>query len=42
MIASVYKAAVGLSIEKRFDKIPDDSDAAIQTSGLAGRKLRFS
>jgi phospholipid/cholesterol/gamma-HCH transport system substrate-binding protein len=33
---SVYKAAVGLSIEKRFDKIPDDSDAAIQTSGLLG------
>jgi phospholipid/cholesterol/gamma-HCH transport system substrate-binding protein len=33
---SVYKAAVGLSIEKRFDKIPDDSDAAIQTEGLLG------
>jgi phospholipid/cholesterol/gamma-HCH transport system substrate-binding protein len=33
---SVYKAAVGMSIEKRFDKIPDDSDAAIQTEGLLG------
>jgi phospholipid/cholesterol/gamma-HCH transport system substrate-binding protein len=34
--ASVYKAAVGMSIEKRFDKIPEDSDAAIQTEGLLG------
>lgn len=33
---SVYKAAVSVSIEKHFDKIPDDSDAAIQTSGLLG------
>ena len=33
---SVYKAAVAMSIERRFDKIPDDSDAAIQTSGLLG------
>ena len=33
---SVYKAAVALSIERKFDKIPDDSDAAIQTSGLLG------
>jgi phospholipid/cholesterol/gamma-HCH transport system substrate-binding protein len=33
---SVYKAAVTLSIERKFDKIPDDSDAAIQTSGLLG------
>jgi phospholipid/cholesterol/gamma-HCH transport system substrate-binding protein len=33
---SVYKAAVNLSIERKFDKIPDDSDAAIQTSGLLG------
>jgi phospholipid/cholesterol/gamma-HCH transport system substrate-binding protein len=32
----VYKAAVDLSIERKFDKIPDDSDAAIQTSGLLG------
>ena len=33
---SVYKAAVTLSIDRRYDKIPDDSDAAIQTSGLLG------
>jgi phospholipid/cholesterol/gamma-HCH transport system substrate-binding protein len=32
----VYKAAVGLSIERKYDKIPDDSDAAIQTAGLLG------
>jgi phospholipid/cholesterol/gamma-HCH transport system substrate-binding protein len=31
-----YKAAVTLSIEKKFAHIPDDSDAAIQTSGLLG------
>jgi phospholipid/cholesterol/gamma-HCH transport system substrate-binding protein len=34
--STVYKAAVSLSIEKQFDKIPDDSDAAIQTEGLLG------
>jgi phospholipid/cholesterol/gamma-HCH transport system substrate-binding protein len=33
---SVYKAAVNMAIERKFDKIPDDSDAAIQTSGLLG------
>ena len=33
---TVYKAAVNMSIERKFDKIPDDSDAAIQTSGLLG------
>jgi len=33
---SVYKAAVAMSIERQYDKIPDDSDAAIQTSGLLG------
>jgi len=33
---SVYKAAVRLSIERKYDKIPDDSDASIQTSGLLG------
>jgi len=31
-----YKAAVTLSIERTFSKIPDDSDASIQTSGLLG------
>jgi phospholipid/cholesterol/gamma-HCH transport system substrate-binding protein len=34
--ATIYKAAVGMSIERKFDKIPDDSDAAIQTAGLLG------
>jgi phospholipid/cholesterol/gamma-HCH transport system substrate-binding protein len=33
---SVYKAVVNMSIDRKFDKIPDDSDAAIQTSGLLG------
>ena len=31
-----YKAAVTLSIERSFSRIPDDSDAEIQTSGLLG------
>ena len=31
-----YKAAVTLSIKRSFAHIPDDSDAAIQTSGLLG------
>jgi len=34
--SSIYKAAVTLTIDRRFDHIPDDSDAAIQTSGLLG------
>ncbi len=34
--SSVYKARVSLSIDRRYDHIPDDSDAAIQTSGLLG------
>jgi phospholipid/cholesterol/gamma-HCH transport system substrate-binding protein len=33
-----YKAVVMLAIEKQYAKIPDDSDAAIQTSGLLGAK----
>jgi phospholipid/cholesterol/gamma-HCH transport system substrate-binding protein len=33
-----FRAVVKLSIEKRFDHIPTDSDAAIQTSGLLGAK----
>ena len=33
---SEYKAAVSLSIERTYAKIPDDSDASIQTSGLLG------
>jgi phospholipid/cholesterol/gamma-HCH transport system substrate-binding protein len=31
-----YKAAVTLSIDKSYARIPDDSDAGIQTSGLLG------
>lgn len=33
---SVYKAAVTLTIDRQYGHIPDDSDAAIQTSGLLG------
>lgn len=33
-----FRAVVKLSIERRFDRIPTDSDAAIQTSGLLGAK----
>lgn len=33
---SEYKAAVTLSIDRAYSHIPDDSDAAIQTSGLLG------
>jgi phospholipid/cholesterol/gamma-HCH transport system substrate-binding protein len=33
---SAYKAAVTLTIERQYEHIPDDSDAAIETSGLLG------
>jgi len=33
-----FKAVVALSIDKRYQQIPDDSDASIQTSGLLGAK----
>ena len=33
-----YRAEVTLRIEPQFDKIPDDSDASIQTAGLLGGK----
>ena len=33
-----FKAVVSMSIDKRYDRIPDDSDAGIQTSGLLGAK----
>jgi phospholipid/cholesterol/gamma-HCH transport system substrate-binding protein len=36
--AAEFKAVVTLSIDKRYNKIPTDSDAAIQTSGLLGAK----
>jgi phospholipid/cholesterol/gamma-HCH transport system substrate-binding protein len=35
---SDYKAVVVLSIDKIYNKIPVDSDAGIQTSGLLGAK----
>ena len=35
---SDYRAAVSLQIESSFDRIPDDSDASIQTQGLLGGK----
>jgi phospholipid/cholesterol/gamma-HCH transport system substrate-binding protein len=34
--SSDYKAAVTLKIDKHYARIPDDSDAAIQTAGLLG------
>src|SRR3984885_7239086 len=34
--AAAYKAAVTLTIQRKYDPIPDDSDAAIETSGLLG------
>ena len=36
--AHEFKAVVTLLIEQQFDKIPDDSDASIQTAGLLGGK----
>ena len=33
-----YKAVVSMRIDSRFDRIPDDSDASIQTQGLLGGK----
>lgn len=33
---NVYKAVVQLRISSKYDRIPKDSDAAIQTSGLLG------
>ncbi|MFZ9872410.1 MAG: outer membrane lipid asymmetry maintenance protein MlaD [Steroidobacteraceae bacterium] len=33
-----YRAVVSLSIDSSFDRIPDDSDASIQTQGLLGGK----
>ena len=33
-----YKALVSLRIDPQFDKIPDDSDASVQTQGLLGGK----
>jgi len=33
-----FKALVTMAIDRRYSQIPDDSDAAIQTSGLLGAK----
>src|SRR6185312_13453088 len=33
---SDYRAEVTLGIDRRYSRIPDDSNAAIQTSGLLG------
>jgi phospholipid/cholesterol/gamma-HCH transport system substrate-binding protein len=33
-----YKAIVSLRIDSQFDRIPDDSDASVQTQGLLGGK----
>jgi phospholipid/cholesterol/gamma-HCH transport system substrate-binding protein len=34
-----FKAVVTLGIERRYDRIPEDSDASIQTQGLLGGKF---
>jgi phospholipid/cholesterol/gamma-HCH transport system substrate-binding protein len=36
--ASDYRAEVTLRIEPQYDRIPEDSDASIQTAGLLGGK----
>jgi phospholipid/cholesterol/gamma-HCH transport system substrate-binding protein len=36
--AERYKALVSLRIDSQFDRIPDDSDASVQTQGLLGGK----
>jgi phospholipid/cholesterol/gamma-HCH transport system substrate-binding protein len=36
--ARSYKAVVSLRIDSEFDRIPDDSDASVQTQGLLGGK----
>ena len=33
-----YRAEVTMRIDRQFDRIPDDSDASIQTQGLLGGK----
>jgi phospholipid/cholesterol/gamma-HCH transport system substrate-binding protein len=36
---TTYKAVVSMRIDNKYDKIPDDSDASIQTQGLLGGKF---
>ena len=35
---NTYKAVVSMRIDTKYNKIPDDSDASIQTQGLLGGK----
>src|SRR5580658_5047053 len=35
---NTYKAVVSMRIDNKYNKIPDDSDASIQTQGLLGGK----
>jgi len=35
---SDFKAVVSMELDQRYNHIPDDSDAAVQTSGLLGAK----
>ena len=35
---TTYKAIVSMRIDPQYNKIPDDSDASIQTQGLLGGK----
>jgi phospholipid/cholesterol/gamma-HCH transport system substrate-binding protein len=35
---TTYKAVVAMRIDNKFNKIPEDSDASIQTQGLLGGK----
>jgi len=36
--SNTYKAVVAMRIDNKYNKIPDDSDASIQTQGLLGGK----
>ncbi len=36
---NTYKAVVSMRIDSKYNKIPDDSDASIQTQGLLGGKF---
>ena len=36
---NTYKAVVSMRIDNKYSKIPDDSDASIQTQGLLGGKF---
>jgi phospholipid/cholesterol/gamma-HCH transport system substrate-binding protein len=36
---NTYKAVVSMRVDNKYNKIPDDSDASIQTQGLLGGKF---